>query len=67
MQVDSKERLNPVKEARLRAGGMSQSRFYEEINSGRLRAVKIGRRTFIRESDFLTWLNALPAFIDRVA
>ena len=67
MQIDSKERLNAVKEARLRAGGMSQSRFYEEINSGRLRAVKIGRRTFIRESDFLAWLSALPAFSDQAA
>ena len=33
---------------------------YEEIAAGRLRAVKVGRRTLIKSDDAEAWLAALP-------
>jgi excisionase family DNA binding protein len=40
---------------------VGRSTVYEEIKSGRLRAVKVGRRTLIREEDERAWLAALPS------
>ena len=40
---------------------VSRSKLYDEISTGRLRAVKIGRRTVILASDAAEWLAALPA------
>jgi excisionase family DNA binding protein len=33
---------------------------YEEINSGRLRARKVGKRTIITDDDAEDWLRSLP-------
>jgi excisionase family DNA binding protein len=40
--------------------GIGRTKAYDEIASGRLRAVKVGRRTLVTESDAETWLVALP-------
>lgn len=42
-----------------RATGTSRSKTYEEIKSGRLRAVKLGARTLIRKPDAQAWLDSL--------
>jgi excisionase family DNA binding protein len=42
------------------SSGFSRSSLYEEISSGRLRAVKRGRRVAILTEDFRSWLGALP-------
>jgi excisionase family DNA binding protein len=34
---------------------------YEEISSGRLHAVKVGRRTLIPEKSASDWLNSQPS------
>lgn len=39
--------------------GIGRTKAYEEIASGHLRAVKVGRRTLITESDAESWLVAL--------
>lgn len=41
--------------------GIGRSKVYDEISSGRLRALKIGRRTVILETDAQSWLASLPA------
>lgn len=45
----------------VKAGGPCRAKIYQEIASGRLRAVKIGRSTRILLSDLRTYFAALPA------
>lgn len=40
--------------------GIGRSLTYKEIESGRLTARKVGRRTIITMSAALAWLDALP-------
>jgi hypothetical protein len=40
--------------------GIGRSKAYEEINAGRLIAVKSGHRTLIREEDAERWVWSLP-------
>lgn len=40
--------------------GIGRSKAYDEIKSGRLTGVKIGRRTLIRAEDAERWLRSLP-------
>jgi excisionase family DNA binding protein len=39
--------------------GVGRTTAYEEISSGRLRAVKVGRRTLIPETSAADWLKSL--------
>jgi excisionase family DNA binding protein len=48
-------------------GGPRRAKLYEEINAGRLRAVKMGRCTRILVSDFQAYLTSLPAIEPRGA
>jgi len=41
--------------------GIGRTKFYEEINAGRLRAVKCGKRTLVLIRDGSAWENTLPA------
>jgi excisionase family DNA binding protein len=38
---------------------LGRSKAYEEIKAGRLRIVKVGRRTLITASDAMAWLTSL--------
>jgi hypothetical protein len=40
--------------------GIGRTKAYEELNSGRLRGRKSGRRTIIAEDDAEDWLRNLP-------
>jgi hypothetical protein len=40
--------------------GIGRTKAYEELNSGRLRGRKSGRRTIITEDDAEDWLRCLP-------
>jgi predicted DNA-binding transcriptional regulator AlpA len=42
------------------AYGIGRSKVYDELNSGRLRARKIGKRTMIAEVDAKDWWLNLP-------
>jgi excisionase family DNA binding protein len=41
--------------------GICRTKAYEEFKAGRLRIVKVGRRSLIRETDAESWLAALPS------
>jgi excisionase family DNA binding protein len=43
-----------------RAAGIGRSTVFEEINAGRLKARKAGRRTLILRDDLAAWLASLP-------
>ncbi|GGH24527.1 hypothetical protein GCM10007036_30990 [Alsobacter metallidurans] len=45
----------------LRAAGIGKTKLHEEINAGRLKALKVGRRLIITHDDAKAWLNSLPA------
>ena len=40
---------------------ISRTRLYEEINAGRLRIVKVGRRTLVTRAALKAWLEQLEA------
>ena len=66
LNVDEKEALSVEEMCDLH--GLSKPTLYGEINSGRLRAVKVGRRTLILKEARADWRKQLaPAVPDRVA
>ena len=42
--------------------GLGRTRLYEELNSGRLKGVKAGRRTLIPHKNLEEWLKNLKAY-----
>lgn len=47
--------------------GIGRTNAYQEIATGRLRAVKVGRRTLITQGDAEAWLASLPELNRKVA
>lgn len=45
-----------------RRHSIGRIKVYQEITKGRLRAIKVGRRTLITAADAYAWLSSLPAF-----
>ncbi|RJG43731.1 helix-turn-helix domain-containing protein [Mesorhizobium sp. DCY119] len=50
-----------------RWANICRSKLYMEINAGRLRPTKIGRKTVFRKDDLLTWFNGLQSENRRAA
>ena len=42
--------------------GLGRTRLYEELNSGRLKGVKAGRRTLILHTGIQQWLENLESY-----
>ena len=40
--------------------GIGKTKLYEEINAGRLKAVKVGAKTLLPTKQFPGWLKSLP-------
>lgn len=53
--------LHDEESARYMLGNVGRSKLFEEIQAGRLRAVKIGRRTFIAQAELERYVAALVA------
>lgn len=48
-------------DAAAKASHTGRTKLYAEIRAGRLRAIKLGKRTLITAEALAEWLNALPA------
>ncbi len=49
-------------EARKALGGIGITKFYELLNSGQLKGLKIGKRLMIRRSEIIRCISTLPAY-----
>lgn len=47
-------------DAAAKASHTGRTALYAEIRAGRLRAIKMGKRTLITADDLREWLNSLP-------
>ena len=47
----------------VKLSGVSRSATYERLNSGELKAKKVGNRTLIGVAAGLRWLNAAPDYV----
>lgn len=47
-------------QAAFRRAGISRTRLYSEIKTGRIVAVKVGRRTLIKLGSLDGWIDSLP-------
>jgi len=45
-----------------RSVGIGRTTAYEEIRSGRLKVIKVGKRTLITAEELQRWLESLPHF-----
>ncbi len=57
---EPKRVLLPNPDARHRMGGICNTKFYELIASGKLEAVKLGRRTFVTAASVDAYVASLP-------
>jgi excisionase family DNA binding protein len=53
--------LHPIEDACELLGGVSRTKIYEELKADRLKATKIGSRTFIAHSELERYVAALAA------
>jgi len=51
--------MYPVEETRERLGGIGHSTFYELVKAGRIRTVKLGRRTFVMADEIDRFLATI--------
>lgn len=58
------QRLLSIEEARS-VMGIGRAKLYREINDGRLRVLKSGRRTLVRPEDVEAWVDGLAAYQPR--
>ena len=42
--------------------GIGRTKFYQELNAGRIKAIKVGTRTLIPQESIDSWLASLPAY-----
>jgi excisionase family DNA binding protein len=59
IEMDTERRAYRIDEF-CAAHGIGASKFHEEVNAGRLRVVRIGRRVLVTADDADAWLAALP-------
>ncbi|SEL39901.1 DNA binding domain-containing protein, excisionase family [Bosea lupini] len=59
--------LNTIEQARARLGGIGNTTVYDWIKTGRLRAIKLGARTFITDAEIDRLLADAVAAAEKTA
>jgi len=57
-----KDQLSYTIEEASKITSLCRTRIYEELNQGRLHAVKVGRRTLIPRESLQKWLSSLKPY-----
>lgn len=47
--------------------GIGRTKLYQELNAGRLKGVKVGRKTLITDGSLKEWLKSLSAYESKKA
>lgn len=62
MTIPKEKALYSIPEI-IEMAGIGRTRLYQELNSGKLKAVKIGKRTCVTKPDLETWLSKLEEYL----
>jgi excisionase family DNA binding protein len=49
-------------QSRQALGGIGNTKFYQLLNNGDIRGVKVGKRLMIRRSEILRFISSLPSY-----
>jgi excisionase family DNA binding protein len=41
---------------------IGRTKFYQELNAGRIKALKVGKRTLVTQESIDNWLKSLPSY-----
>jgi excisionase family DNA binding protein len=63
-ELETNPALAYTVEMAAKAATVGRTSIYEAINSGALKAKKIGRRTLILDEDLRSWLASLPSMTE---
>ncbi len=62
MTIPKEKALYSIPEI-IEMAGIGRTRLYQELNSRKLKAVKIGKRTCVTKADLETWLSRLEKYL----
>ncbi|HRD60449.1 MAG TPA: helix-turn-helix domain-containing protein [Nocardioides sp.] len=63
----SDQLMHDIPGAQKQLGGMSRSSLYEEVRSGKLEVVKVGRRTYVTQKELERYVRRLAERADASA
>ncbi len=56
--------LHPIREARAKLGGMGPTKFYSLVTEGKIKIVKVGRRSFVTDDELHACVERITSSAD---